>query len=138
MEKQTILHIIRIALLWVAAFVIAWCLESCKTQYIPVPEYHTIIQRDTVNTRDSIRIHTREYIKGDTVHKDSIVYRDRWRDRVVEIQTHDSILCPVEVIKEVPKRTGYDKFCSWAFWIIAVVTIVYWAAKILYKIYFRK
>ena len=138
MTKEKWISLLRALLVLSLILLVCWFLSGCKTQVVTVPEYHTVYQTDTLNTHDSIYINVREYIQGETVRKDSIVYRDRWRDRVVEKEVRDSIPYPVEVVKEVHTRSGYDRFVSWGFWILVVGTIVYWAAKIAYKIYFRK
>ena len=80
-----------------AELIVAMLLFSCKTQVVPVPEIHTEYVHDTLRLHDSIRIHTREYIKGDTVHHDSIIYRFVYRDKVSEVYQGDSIPYPVEV-----------------------------------------
>lgn len=57
-------------------------LTGCKTQYIPVPEYHeivvhhsdTLLRVDSVQLRDSVIIR----VQGDTITQE--VWR--WRDRV--------------------------------------------------------
>ena len=57
-------------------------LTGCKTQYIPVPEYHeivvhhadTLLRVDSVQLRDSVIIR----VQGDTIGQE--VWR--WRDRV--------------------------------------------------------
>ena len=57
-------------------------LTGCKTQYIPVPEYHeivvhhadTLLRVDSVHSRDSVIIR----LQGDTIVQE--VWR--WRDRV--------------------------------------------------------
>lgn len=63
-------------------------LASCKT-YIPVPEYHTVYveKHDTLVTRDSIFEKDSIYIikSGDTIttYHERILYKDRWRDKIV-------------------------------------------------------
>lgn len=89
---------------------ITFFLVGCKT-YIPVPEYHevivnkhdTLVQRDSVYERDSIYI-----IKsGDTVttYHDRILYRDRWRDKVVYRDSIkvDSVRVPYPVPEQITK-----------------------------------
>lgn len=133
-----LLILIKCIVLWTIAGLCIYFMTSCKTQGVIVPEIHTEYVHDTLNTRDSIYIYTREYVKGDTVYKDSIVYRDRWRDKIVETIQRDSIPYPVEVEKLVTVRSGYDRFCSWAFWIIVALVLLYvawWAFK---KFYLHK
>ena len=124
--------------IWGAVSLCAWFMSSCKTQVVTVPEIHTEYVHDTLHTRDSIHIHTHEYIKGDTVHKDSIVYVDRIVRQKIEVIQHDSIPYPVEVEKIVTVRSGYDKFCSWAFWIIVALVLLYVAWWCFKTFYLRK
>lgn len=119
--------------MWGLVVLACLMLFSCKTQY--VPEYHTVYQTDTLDVHDSIFIHVRECIKGDTVYRDSIVYRDRWRTNTVRVEVHDSVPYPVEVEKVVYKRSGYDRFTSWFFWIVialAVLALAWWLFKTFY------
>lgn len=64
-------------------------LTGCRTQYVTVPEYHQIVveKHDTLVARDSIYERDSIYVikSGDTVttYHDRILYRDRWRDKVV-------------------------------------------------------
>ena len=107
---------------------------GCKTQYIPVVEYRervvhdTIVKIDSVQVADSVIDRQRERQSGDTIFVERVVerWRTRWRTRTevqtIEVHHVDSILQPVEVVREVPlERSGYDKFCSWFFWIVIVV-----------------
>lgn len=60
-------------------------LVSCRTQYVPVPEYHTVTieKRDTLTHCDSIYQHDSvvTWLQGDTVWKER--YTIRYRDRIV-------------------------------------------------------
>lgn len=132
MKRENVILLCKVLLIWSVALLVCWFLSGCKTQVVKVPEYHTIDRADTLRVHDSIYVHTREYIKGDTVHKDSIVYRDRWRDKTVKVLVQDSIPYPVEVEKIVYKRSGYDTFTSWFFWITVVLIILavaWWCFK---------
>ena len=130
--------LLKVVLLWGTVILAALFLCGCKTQYVTVPEIHTVYSTDTLEVHDSIHVHTREYIKGDTVYKDSIVYRDRWRERKVEVATHDTVPVPVEVEKTVYKRSGYDRFTSWFFWIVAAAAVLALAWFLFRKFYLRK
>ena len=135
MKREDAISLCKALLIWGVALLVCWFLSGCKTQAVIVPEVHTEYVHDTLRMHDSIHIHTREYVKGDTVHHDSIVYVDRWRDKIVESIQRDSIPYPVEVEKLVPVRSGYDRFCSWAFWIIVALVLLYvawWAFKTFY------
>ena len=79
---------------------------------------------DTLVLRDSIYI--REFIKGDTVFRDRIEYRDRWRTQIV----HDTVLKTdsiVEVIEHPPERyvPPFYKRCTWTLWILIIGMIGY-------------
>lgn len=138
MKREDVISLCKALLLWGVAILVCWLLSGCKTQLMPVPEVHIEYIHDTLQVHDSIHIHTREYVKGDTVYKDSIVYRYLWRDKVVEAYKVDSIPYPVKVEKIVAVRSGYDRFCSWAFWIIVAIVLLYvvwWCFK---KFYLRR
>ena len=109
-------------------------LAGCKTQVITVPQIRTEYVRDTVTEHftDSILQTRYVYIKADTVHDVQIVERIKWRDKVQvqRVETHDSIPYPVEVIKRVRVRNGYDYFTSWGFWILFAVLALWIVARI--------
>ncbi len=92
-------------------------LTGCKTvQYIPVETvrtdttYITKQQRDSIMLHDSIYIH--EYQRGDTIYRDRIQFRDRWRDRwrtdTIYRSRTDSIAVPYPVEKPL---TRWQRFC---------------------------
>lgn len=72
----------------VVSGIVCFFLGSCKT-YIPVPEYHNVYveKHDTLVTRDSIFQKDSVYMwmQGDTIWKEkfSVLYKDRWRDKIV-------------------------------------------------------
>jgi hypothetical protein len=77
-------------ILWfVLAGLICLFTGSCKTKYVSVPEYHEVIvnKHDTLVTRDSIYQKDSVYMwmQGDTIWKEkySVLYKDRWRDKIV-------------------------------------------------------
>lgn len=113
-------------------------LAGCKTQVVTVPQIRTEYVHDTVTEHltDSILQTRYVYMKADTVHDVQIVERIKWRDRVqvqrVEIQ--DSIPYPVEVIKHVRVRNGYDYFTAWGFWVLLAIV----ALAIAWRIYTRR
>ena len=83
---------------------------------------------DTIIIRDSIFL--REYVAGDTVFRDRIQYRDRWRTHIV----HDTVLktdSVVQVIEHPPERfiPPFYKHCTVILWIILAAGVVYIAAK---------
>lgn len=89
----------------------------------------TIHTRDTIVLRDSIYI--REFVKGDTVYRDRIAYRDRWRTQIIHdtITRTDSI---VQVIEHPPERyvPPFYKRCTMIFWILIAAIILYIILKI--------
>ena len=104
-------------------------LSSCKSVESINSNLSTLDVRhsthtDTLVIRDSIYI--REFIKGDTVFRDRVEYRDRWRTQIV----HDTVLKTdsiVEVIEHPPERyiPPFYKRCTWALWVLIVGIVVY-------------
>ena len=126
-------HRVIICLLLLLAAVLL--LSACAVpKVVTVPQVRTEYVHDTVTEHltDSILQTRYVYMKADTVHDVQIVERIKWRDRVqvqrVEIQ--DSIPYPVEVIKHVRVRSGYDRFVSWGFWILLALIAVAIACRI--------
>ena len=129
-------------LLWVL-FSMCGC---ASTKPVVAKETHTENSKHNTTDRDqrndSIYVHDSIfiYIKGDTVTKHiyHTEYRDRWRDRYINItdtlHTVDSIPQIVEVEKPVPYKSGYTKFTSWFFWIVVVLVLLWAAYKICDKI----
>ena len=113
-------------------------LAGCKTQVVTVPQIRTEYVHDTVTEHltDSILQTRYVYMKADTVHDVQIVERIKWRDKVQvqRVETHDSIPYPVEVIKHVRIRNGYDYFTAWGFWISLALI----AVSIAWRIYIRR
>ena len=80
------------------------------------------------------------YHQGDTVHQVDTIYKYRIK-YVDKMQTqyvtmHDSIPYKVDVIKEVRKRNGYDRFTSFGFWILAFIIltrVAWWIFKTFYS-----
>lgn len=96
--------------------VLCLLLSGCRTQYVPVPEYHTeyVYRTDSVTFRDSIYVHDSIYTekKGDTifVNKWRTQYVDRYRD-VVRIDSFiktDSIRVPYPCERQA---TRWERFC---------------------------
>ena len=97
------------ALIWILLIIFALVAVSCKTKYVSVPEYHNIYveKRDTFTRVDSIyeKDSVLVMINGDTIttYKTKILYRDRWREKIVyrdSIKT-DSIRVPYPVEKKL-------------------------------------
>lgn len=115
--------------IWILAMVVACLfiflgLSSCRSvQQVVMPErtdsvrVRTEYKTDTL-LRDKVRL---VYVQGDTVRiTDSVtIERVRVQIRADTIKRIDSIPYPVEVKVTEYRRSGYDRFCSVAFWIMA-------------------
>ena len=109
-------------------------LPSCKSIEHTITDTHNLSlvahtsHHDTVLVHDSIFI--REVQKGDTVFRDRIQYRDRWRTHIV----HDTVLKTdsiVQVIEHPPERfiPPFYKHCTVILWIILAAGIVWIVGK---------
>ena len=117
---------------------------GCKTTMPVVAQevHNNYTGHDGSNThkeRDSIFIKETVVVreKGDTVYRDSIHIEYKWKLKHDSIEVrdsiyiHDSIPYPVEVPKYIPReRSGYDRFCSWFFWIILGIVFLWGAWKV--------
>ena len=127
--------------------VLALMLAACAApKTITVTEYSDLVQFDTVTVeRDRVDSTYKAhylYHQGDTVHKVDTIYKYRIK-YVDKMQTqyvtvHDSIPYKVEVVKEVRKRNGYDRFTSCGFWLLAFLILTRVAWWILKTFYSRK
>ena len=116
---------------------ITFLLVGCKT-YIPVPEYHnvyvekhdTLITRDSIYQRDSVWM----YMKGDTIWKEkySVLYKDRWRDKIVYRDSIrvDSVRVPMPVVTNKVRWQDKAAYIGLGIiisvFIIVVIFIVRW------------
>lgn len=95
---------------------------SCRTQYVAMPEIHTLYHHATdlrVDSTSRDRWHE-VFTRGDTVFvHDSI---DRWHyifsGKTDTIHQRDSIPYPVEVPKYIRQRNWYDRFTARGFWVL--------------------
>ncbi len=111
-------------------------LAACNTQkLVTVTEYRDRVQTDTLLKFDSIYVSHNVFIRGDTVRiTDTICKYDVVHD-TRDVFVHDSVPYPVEVIKEVRKRNGYDRFTSWGFWLLVMLILIraaWWVFKTFY------
>ena len=97
--------------IWLIFLLVVFCIGSCKTKYVSVPEYHTeyITKMDSFTQRDSIFVKDSIYMwmQGDTIYKEkiSVIYKDRWRDRYLcdTVIKKDSVRVPYPVEKKLSK-----------------------------------
>lgn len=99
----------------VAVMIVTLC--GCHTKYVSVPEYHTewrtktdtVIKADSVTVRDSVTM----WMKGDTVFKEKISYRDRlryiYKAKTDTVTVRDSVSVAVPVEK---KASLYERVKS--------------------------
>lgn len=121
-------------------FMLLAVLTGCKTKYVAVPEYHnvyvekhdTLVHRDSIFERDSVLI----MMNGDTVtiYKTKILYKDRWRERIVyrdSIRT-DSIRVPYPVEKELTFwQKTWIKAGKMLFYGLVIICIIFWLVYVL-------
>ena len=74
---------------------------------------------DTIYLRDSVYV--REVMKGDTVFRDRVEYRDRWRTRLVHDTIRDTQI--VEKVIEKPPERYVPKFYKWCTGILFVLVL---------------
>ena len=127
-----------------AVIAISLLLAACaQTRTITVTEYRDRVVTDTVTLVDirvvSTYLSHYEKQRGDTILvRDTILKYKILHDIQTETLTeyvHDSIPYKVEVVKEVRKRNGYDRFTSWGFWIFIVLIslrVGWWGFKTFY------
>ena len=127
-----------------AVIAISLLLASCaSTRTITLTEYRDRVVTDTVTITDirvdSVYLSHYEKQRGDTILvRDTILKYKVLHDIQTETLTeyvHDSIPYPVEVVKEVRKRNGYDKFTSRGFWILILLLlgrVAWWGFKTFY------
>lgn len=105
---------------------------ACKTKTILVPvekvkiEYKDRLRVDSVYNRDTVQV----YGRNDTVFKDIIKWRERFRVDTVSVVKIDSIPYPVEVVQEVNKLTKWQRWRLTLLNIIGGLIIVYIAFRI--------
>jgi len=125
----------KIRLVWtiiLLAILIVFLLTGCKTKTVLVPvketkiEYRDRLRVDSVYNRDTVQI----YGRNDTIFKDVIRWRERFRLDTVSVVRIDSIPYPVEVIQEVNKLTKWQRWRLTILNIIGGLTAVYIAFRI--------
>ena len=102
------------------AILIIFLATGCKTKTVLVPvketkiEYRDRLRVDSIYNRDTVQI----YGRNDTVFKDVIRWRERFRVDTVSVVRIDSIPYPVEVIQEVNRLT------KWQRWRLTILNII--------------
>lgn len=125
-KKRLVWTVILIAIL------VVFLLTGCKTKTVLVPvdrvkiEYRDRLRVDSVYNRDTVQI----YGRNDTIFKDIIKWRERFRLDTVSVVRIDSIPYPVEVIREVNKLTKWQRWRLTLLNIIGGLIIVYIAFRI--------
>ena len=105
---------------------------GCKTRTVLVPvketkiEYRDRLRVDSIYNRDTVQI----YGKNDTIFKNVIKWRERFRIDTVSVVKIDSIPYPVEVVTEVNKLTKWQRWRLNALNIIAIIIVCYVIIKI--------
>ena len=125
----------KIRLVWMiilVAILVVFLLTGCKTKTVLVPvketkiEYRDRLRVDSVYNRDTVQI----YGRNDTIFKDVIRWRERFRVDTVSVVRIDSIPYQVEVIQEVNKLTKWQRWRLTILNIIGGLIIVYVAFKV--------
>jgi len=125
----------KIRLVWtiiLLAILVVFLLTGCKTKTVLVPvekvkiEYKDRLRVDSIYNRDTVQI----YGRNDTVFKDVIRWRERFRIDTVSVVRIDSIPYPVEVIREVNKLTKWQRWRLTILNIIGGLTAVYIAFRL--------
>lgn len=98
-------------LLTVFTIFVMFCMSSCRTKYVSVPEYHTeyVVKCDTTHLQDSVYIHDSVYMvsHGDTVEVAKYLFRDRYR--YIYKNTNDTVLANDTVKVLVPTEKQLTK-----------------------------
>lgn len=132
MKKATKIQIICIVVL----LIVLWLFTSCKTKtvYVPVEtvktEYKDKYIRDSIFQKELVRI----YQRGDTVFKDSIVYKYKDKLKSDSIFIHDSINVPLPYPVKgdtvyVNKLNWYQKASVWFTSLVLVAMALYMGIK---------
>ena len=93
---------------------------GCKTKTVLIPvketkiEYRDRLRVDSIYNRDTVQV----YGRNDTIFKDVIRWRERFKIDTVSVVRIDSIPYTVEVIKEVNKLT------KWQRWRLTLLNII--------------
>lgn len=111
MRYEDYLRQIIFAFMLAAAFIMLMMLQSCRTKYMSVPEYHDVYvnKHDTLTKHDSVyqKEFVDRYVKGDTIYltKTKVDYRFRnlYKTRYRDSLKIDSIRVPYPVERKLNK-----------------------------------
>lgn len=114
------------------AILVIFFATGCKTKTVLVPvdrvkiEYKDRLRVDSIYNRDTVQI----YGRNDTVFKDVIRWRERFRIDTVSVVRIDSIPYHVEVVQEVNRLTKWQRWRLTMLNIIGGLVVVYIAFRI--------
>lgn len=114
------------------AILIVFLLTGCRTKTILVPvdkvkiEYKERLRVDSIYNRDTVKI----YGRNDTIFKDVIKWRERFRTDTLRIVKTDSIPYPVEVVREVNVLTRWQRWRLNALNVLVLIIVVYLVIRI--------
>ena len=111
MRYEDYLRQIIFAFMLAVAFIMLMMLQSCRTKYVSVPEYHNVYvnKHDTLTKHDSVyqKEFVDRYVKGDTIYltKTKVDYRFRnlYKTRYRDSLKIDSIRVPYPVERKLNK-----------------------------------
>lgn len=111
MRYEDYLRQIIFAFMLAVAFIMLMMLQSCRTKYVSVPEYHNVYvnKHDTLTKHDSVyqEVFVDRYVKGDTIYltKTKVDYRFRnlYKIRYRDSIKIDSIRVPYPVERKLNK-----------------------------------
>ena len=125
----------KIRIVWTVillAILVVFLLTGCKTKTLLVPvekvkiEYKDRLRVDSIYNRDTVQI----YGRNDTIFKDVIRWRERFRTDTLRIVKTDSIPYPVEVVREVNVLTKWQRWRLNALNVLALIIVVYIVIRI--------
>ena len=111
MRYEDIIKQIVFAFMLASAFLALMMLQSCRTKYVNVPEYHNVYinKHDTLTKHDSVyqKEFVDRYVKGDTIYltKTKVDYRFRnlYKTKYRDSLKIDSIRVPYPVERKLNK-----------------------------------
>lgn len=110
-------------------------LTSCRSIDPAIADSAIRTNHATIHTHDTLIIHDSVFVsvlqKGDTVFRDRIEYRDRWRTQVI----HDTIVRTdsiVQVIEHPPERyiPKFYKACTRILLLLLAVSILFFGIRL--------